>query len=88
MAAAALSFAATNANAASLTGAGGTAIDPLLSKWAAQYAKETGDDINYQAIGSDGGIVNMSPTDHLGLNLSAFHMLEIKDGDWALVPGT
>jgi branched-chain amino acid transport system substrate-binding protein len=35
-----------------------------------------------------GGIVNMSPTDHLGLNLSAFHMLEIKDGDWALVPGT
>ena len=25
-----------------------------------------------------GGIVNMSPTDHLGLDLSAFHMLEIK----------
>jgi hypothetical protein len=56
VAAAALSFAAPNANAASLTGAGGTAIDPLVSKWAAQYAKETGDDINYQAIGSDGGI--------------------------------
>jgi len=35
-----------------------------------------------------GGIVNMSPTDHLGLNLSAFHMLEINDGDWTLVPGT
>ena len=35
-----------------------------------------------------GGIVNMSPTDHLGLNLSAFHMLEIKGGDWTLVPGT
>jgi len=35
-----------------------------------------------------GGIVNMSPTDHLGLNLSAFHMLEIKNGDWSLVPGT
>jgi len=35
-----------------------------------------------------GGIVNMSPTDHLGLDLSAFHMLEIKGGDWALVPGT
>ena len=35
-----------------------------------------------------GGIVNMSPTDHLGLNLSAFHMLEIKNGDWTLVPGT
>jgi len=35
-----------------------------------------------------GGIVNMSPTDHLGLDLSAFHMLEIKNGDWTLVPGT
>ena len=33
-----------------------------------------------------GGIVNMSPTDHLGLDLSAFRMLEIKDGDWSLVP--
>jgi branched-chain amino acid transport system substrate-binding protein len=32
-----------------------------------------------------GGIVNMSPTDHLGLNLSAFRMLEIKNGDWTLV---
>ena len=33
-----------------------------------------------------GGIVNMSPTDHLGLNLSAFRMLEIKNGDWTLLP--
>ena len=35
-----------------------------------------------------GGIVNMSPTDHMGLDLTAFHMLEIKGGDWTLVPGT
>ena len=35
-----------------------------------------------------GGIVNMSPTDHLGLNLSAFRMLEIKSGDWSLVQAT
>lgn len=33
-----------------------------------------------------GGIVNMSPTDHLGLDLSAFRMLEIKNGDWMLLP--
>ena len=33
-----------------------------------------------------GGVVNMSPTDHLGLDQSAFRMLEIKDGDWALAP--
>jgi len=36
-----------------------------------------------------GGIVNMTPTDHLGLDLSAFRMLEIKGGDWTLIaPGT
>lgn len=32
-----------------------------------------------------GGIVNMSAADHLGLDLSAFRMLEIKNGDWRLV---
>ncbi len=32
-----------------------------------------------------GGKVNMSPTDHMGLDLSAFRMLEIKNGDWSLV---
>ena len=42
--------------AANLTGAGGTAIYPVLSKWAAEYAKQTGDTINYQPIGSGGGI--------------------------------
>jgi branched-chain amino acid transport system substrate-binding protein len=36
-----------------------------------------------------GGVVNMSPTDHLGLDLSAFRTLEIKGGDWSLLaPGT
>jgi branched-chain amino acid transport system substrate-binding protein len=33
-----------------------------------------------------GGVVSMSPTDHMGLDLSAFRMLEIKAGDWTLVP--
>jgi branched-chain amino acid transport system substrate-binding protein len=32
-----------------------------------------------------GGVVNMSASDHLGLGLNAFRMLEIKSGDWALV---
>ena len=32
-----------------------------------------------------GGIVNLSPTDHMGLDLSAFRMLEIRKGDWTLV---
>jgi branched-chain amino acid transport system substrate-binding protein len=32
-----------------------------------------------------GGMVNMSASDHLGLNLTSFRMLEIKGGDWTLV---
>lgn len=32
-----------------------------------------------------GGVVNMSPSDHLGLDLSAFRMLEVREGDWTLV---
>ena len=31
-----------------------------------------------------GGVVNMSATDHMGLDLSAFRMLEIKNGTWTL----
>lgn len=31
-----------------------------------------------------GGIVNMSATDHMGLDLSAFRMLEVKSGDWTI----
>src|SRR5215471_6546100 len=33
-----------------------------------------------------GGVVTMSPSDHLGLDLSAFRLLEIKDGDWIMIP--
>jgi branched-chain amino acid transport system substrate-binding protein len=32
-----------------------------------------------------GGKVTMSPTDHMGLDLSAFRLLEIKNGDWVLL---
>jgi branched-chain amino acid transport system substrate-binding protein len=32
-----------------------------------------------------GGVVNMSANDHLGLDLTSFRMLEIRNGDWTLV---
>src|SRR5574341_461023 len=32
-----------------------------------------------------GGVVNMSAQDHMGLDLSAFRMLEVRKGDWSLV---
>jgi phosphate transport system substrate-binding protein len=44
------------AEAASLTGAGGTAIFPVLQVWSQKYQTKTGDQVNYQAIGSGGGI--------------------------------
>lgn len=31
-----------------------------------------------------GGLVNFSATDHLGLDLTAFRMVEIRNGDWVL----
>lgn len=31
------------------------------------------------------GVFNMSPTDHMGLDLSSFRLLEVKNGDWAIV---
>jgi branched-chain amino acid transport system substrate-binding protein len=32
-----------------------------------------------------GGVVNMSPNDHMGLDLTAFRMLEVRNGNWVLV---
>jgi phosphate transport system substrate-binding protein len=39
-----------------LNGAGGTAIYPVLSVWAQNYNQKTGIAVNYQPIGSGGGI--------------------------------
>jgi len=46
-------------SAAGLSGAGGTAIYPVLSKWAAQYNADAHIAVNYQAIGSGGGIAQI-----------------------------
>ncbi|CDH34002.1 phosphate ABC transporter substrate-binding protein PstS [Xenorhabdus bovienii] len=42
--------------ASSLTGAGATFPAPIYTKWADSYQKETGNKINYQGIGSSGGV--------------------------------
>ena len=41
---------------ASLTGAGATFPAPVYAKWADTYQKETGNKVNYQGIGSSGGV--------------------------------
>jgi phosphate transport system substrate-binding protein len=43
-------------NAAEVTGAGATFPAPIYAKWADAYQKATGNKINYQSIGSGGGI--------------------------------
>src|SRR3954463_15554319 len=52
--------AATSATAQDLTGAGATFPNPLYSKWFSEYATKTGVKINYQSIGSGGGIRQLS----------------------------
>jgi len=47
---------ATAASAADISGAGSTFYFPIASKWADAYKKETGIGLNYQSIGSGGGI--------------------------------
>jgi len=50
---------AASAQAADITGAGSTFVFPVLSKWSAAYSAKTGNQINYQSIGSGGGIAQI-----------------------------
>jgi phosphate transport system substrate-binding protein len=43
-------------SAADITGAGATFPYPIYAKWAEAYSKQTGVNLNYQSIGSSGGI--------------------------------
>ena len=54
--AAGLVAASTSAFAADISGAGATFPYPVYAKWAEAYKKETGNGLNYQSIGSGGGI--------------------------------
>ena len=47
---------AAEARAADVTGAGATFPYPIYAKWADAYRKATGNGLNYQSIGSGGGI--------------------------------
>ncbi|MDI1252849.1 phosphate ABC transporter substrate-binding protein PstS [Thermomonas sp.] len=48
-----------NKVAAQITGAGASFVYPLMSKWSADYAAATGNKVNYQSIGSGGGIAQI-----------------------------
>jgi phosphate transport system substrate-binding protein len=42
-----------------ITGAGSTFVYPVLSKWSADYARQNNVQVNYQSIGSGGGIAQI-----------------------------
>lgn len=42
--------------ATDITGAGSSFVAPVMSKWAEEYKKQTGNSVNYASIGSSGGI--------------------------------
>lgn len=52
----ALTMAGSGAMAAKISGAGASFPYPVYAKWADAYHKETGNQVNYQSIGSGGGV--------------------------------
>jgi phosphate transport system substrate-binding protein len=50
---------ASTTQAIGITGAGSTFVYPVLSAWAADYSKQAKVDVNYQSIGSGGGIAQV-----------------------------
>ena len=58
-AAAALAFGITQAFAADIIGAGASFPYPIYAKWADAYKQKTGIGLNYQSIGSGGGIAQI-----------------------------
>ena len=48
-----------NAAAADITGAGASFVYPVMSKWSADYKAATNKEVNYQSIGSGGGIAQI-----------------------------
>lgn len=57
--AAACALGTLSAQATDITGAGSSFVYPVISKWSAAYAEKTGNQINYQSIGSGGGIAQI-----------------------------
>jgi phosphate transport system substrate-binding protein len=84
--------ASTSAFAAEkITGAGATFPYPIYSKWADAYKKETGNELNYQSVGSGAGIAQIrSKTLTFGATDMPLEPAQLeKDGlvQWPMVMG-
>jgi phosphate transport system substrate-binding protein len=54
-----IALASSTTMAAEITGAGSTFVFPVVAKWSAAYKGVSGDSLNYQSIGSGGGIAQI-----------------------------
>ena len=61
------------------------AIDAIKRAGSSDRAKVRDEIEKTRGYVGTGGVVNMSATDHMGLDLSAFRMLEVRGGSWTLV---
>ncbi len=61
------------------------AVEAIKRAGSTERAKVRDEIENTHGYVGTGGVVNMSPTDHLGLDLSAFQMLEVRNGNWVPV---
>ena len=81
------SLCAFSVNAQIITGAGATFPEPVYTKWASDYNKETGVKINYGAIGSSGGIKQMeNDTVDFGATDDAVSQSDLTSKNWHQFP--
>ena len=82
-------FLTISAASADITGAGSTFVYPVMAKWAAAYKAAKGIQINYQSIGSGGGIKQIKAnTVTFGASDMPLHEADLKANDLIQFPIT
>ncbi|EXF93101.1 phosphate-binding protein [Pseudomonas fluorescens HK44] len=75
------------AHATDVTGAGSSFVYPVLSKWSQDYSKSSSNRINYQSIGSGGGIAQIkAATVDFGASDAPLSVDELKAGGLGQFP--
>jgi len=75
------------AHATDVTGAGSSFVYPVLSKWSQDYSKNSSNRINYQSIGSGGGIAQIkAATVDFGASDAPLSADELKAGGLGQFP--
>lgn len=78
---------AVAAHAADITGAGSTFVYPILSKWSSDYNQSSGNKVNYQSIGSGGGIAQIkAATVDFGASDMPMSVADLKEKEMGQFP--